>query len=238
MAKVLVKNASNIYTIYFKGKGITPFQVGEGVTGFTKTGLIDMSWLNVEYYDGMAGNHHHITTRSYYDIILPYLSLYIKDFPYNKDDFKIVPYWSDDKLYSVAYLKPKKNMKFTISINNIVLSEHGNFDSITNAKKIWEENAGCVETAYHRLFRGAHTCGKVINETIDNDKKLFISCDSMAIPMLPIFACYYKEVVFMDNRTSGKTSYANYFENVVFDDVIFCVSCHAKLDKFTDTNLT
>ena len=40
----------------------------------------------------------------------------------------------------------------------------------------------------------------------------------MSIPLIPILCCYFKEVVFMDNRDG--ISHCEYYENVVFDYVI------------------
>ena len=72
---------------------------------------------------------------------------------------------------------------------------------------------------FHRLYKGGHRCSRIINETIDNDRKILISGDSFMIPLVPILACYFKEVVLMDNRTAK--SQAEYFENIDFDIVCF-----------------
>ena len=132
-------------------------------------------------------------------------------------------------------------MKFSLDINGIKIGEHLDFSEIQNVeihndKEAFVSYTGSLvptHSEYHRLFRGAHACCVIINENIDNENSIFISGDSMMIPLIPIFACYYKEVVYMDNR-DGK-SHKEYFEGKTFDELLLCFSPHN--DKVLGVNL-
>ena len=217
MAKVLCKTSDNIYWMRFLKPGQTVFSCSN--FDLSNKNVIDIGWLNVKFYDGWSTNEHHITTKSYYKMILPFMSLYMDNFKFNIDDFDLVKYYTDDG-FDVSYLVLKNtDLKFTIDRNGVLLSEHGDFSSLINMEKLWEEPP-CKDckTAYHYLFRGTHSCCKIINETIDTDKTILVTGNSMSVPIIPILCCYYKEVVYLDNRDG--LSHSNYFEGKVFDDVI------------------
>jgi hypothetical protein len=55
------------------------------------------------------------------------------------------------------------------------------------------------------------------------------------IPTIPIFASYYKEVVYMDNRDNK--SHREYVEDVIFDEVLFCPYEDSQFNKVTEINL-
>jgi hypothetical protein len=114
-----------------------------------------------------------------------------------------------------------------MSINGVEVGKHLSFDDIQNVTPHNDSEAYaryndtspmCSE--YHRLYRGSHACSRVINEDIKEDTSIFISGDSMMIPLIPIFCYYYKEVVFMDNR--DEQSHNDYFEGKAFDEILLC----------------
>ena len=225
MAQVVCKDAREIWYVYFGGVGSTVFTTSKYNFNDIKGTLIDLRMLNVKRYDGFKDNEHHITTESYYKIIIPFLNLYIKTFKFNYDDFELVPYFTKDNKFNCSYLKPKnEEHRFTISIDGKTVARHAKFDALHNAKRFHKdkdtyfEKNGFDVSEYHRIFRGAHSCCRIVNETIGNDKKIFISGDSMMIPIIPILCCYFKEVVYMDNR-DGK-SHKDYFEGKIFDTII------------------
>lgn len=212
MAKVLAKTSNNIYWLRFPKPGQTCFSTSE----FDLTGkkVIDIAWLNNKFYEGWKNNDHHIMTKCFYKMILPFISLYIKSFSFNIDDFEIVEHFVEKEKYDVKYLIPKnENLRFTLEINGEKVVENGYFDDLHCIGKDYKDF-----TDYHKVFIGTHSCCILRNETIDNNKTIFITGDSMIIPAIPIFACYYKEVVFMDNRTNQ--SFKHYYEGKVFDEVI------------------
>jgi hypothetical protein len=57
---------------------------------------------------------------------------------------------------------------------------------------------------YHQLFRFAHRSGIVTNLTIDNNEKIVFNTDSMSVPVIPILANYYKEILVIDVRNSNR----------------------------------
>ena len=215
---VLCKTNDNIFYMRF----VKPGQTYKSLSSFDLTGknTIDISWLNVDYYNGYPLNEHHITTASYYNVILPFLKLYIKDFHFDINDFELVPHIVElnYNLFDVSYLKPKKEFKFSMSKNGQELFTNGDFQSLHYMEDTFGDQLGDELTDYHKLYRGSHCCSRVINETIDNKLSIFISGDSMSIPMIPILACYFKEVILMDNRDS--VSHADYYKNKIFDYVI------------------
>lgn len=242
MAKVVCKNAKEIWYLYFGAIGSTIFTTPKFDFSSVREQLIDLRVLNVNRYDGFKDNDHHITTECYYRIILPYLNFFIKTFKFNYDDFEMVPYFTKDRKFNCSYLKPKNNTyKFNISINGITLCKDGGFDALHNAKRMHRDKGNVFEkmgwsiSEYHRLFRGSHSCCRIINETIDNDKSIFVSGDSMMIPIIPILCCYFKEVVYMDNR-DGK-SHKDYYEGKYFDSVILQFYDGNTANKVIETNL-
>ena len=232
---VLCKNIANIFYLRF----VKPGQSFKSVSSFDLTGknLIDMSWLNVDYYDGYPLNEHHITTASYYKVILPFLKLYIKDFPFDINDFEYVPYAivQNNKIFDISYLKPKKEFKFSMSRNGKELFTNGDFSSLHYMEGTFDDPLNDDLTDYHKLYRGYHSCSRVINDTIDNDLSIFITGDSMSIPLIPVLACYFKEVVLMDNRDF--LSHSDYYENKNFDYVIIQLWEGHHIDKPLKVNL-
>lgn len=236
MAKVLGKKASNIYWMRFLKPGQTPWSILMHDETLKDKNTIDIGWLNVKYYDGWYTNEHHITFESYYKLILPFMSKCMENFNFNIEDFKLVEKYSKDKKFNVSYLVPKDtNLKFSFERNGEKIFENKGFGYLHDMKTKRPEDEGLFLTEYHEIFRGTHTCCIVRNETIDSDRSIFISGDSMMAPIIPILACYYKEVVFMDNR-DGK-SHKDYYEDKMFDDIIIQMTEGISINKELSTNL-
>lgn len=233
--KILAKTNDNVYYMRFPKQGQTPWSVSSFKDLLKDKKVIDIGWLNLKRLDGWLGEEHHLYPDNYYKMILPLMNLYIKNLKFNIDDFEVVPYFTKDYKYNMSYLVPKdKSLKFTFERNGKLLSEHGDFSTIMGLDMEKCGN-GDVASEYHKLFRGTHCCCRVINETIDNENKLFITGDSMTAPIVPILACYYKEVVYMDNR-DGK-SHKNYFDGIIFDDVIIQLLEGILVKKYLIDNL-
>ena len=214
MGNIICEKTENIFYMWFPLPGhnfltSTKFKFQEDAK------LIDMSWLNVEYYNGYEFNDHHITTLSYYYVILPFLNLYI-DFGYNIDDFTIVPKFEYDrgKVHTTSYLKPKEDLRFTLSIDGNIME--GDFDILHNMETDWGDEGPGATTSYHKLYRGTHQCSSITNPR--GKGSIIISGDSMFAPMIPVLACYFNTVTMLDNRTG--VSHKEYYEGKVFDYVI------------------
>ena len=247
MSKVLCKNAGGIYYILFGGQYSSVFSSSkfnlDATVKKNKNGFfIDTRMLDLEYYDGYKDNEHHIATRSHYNVLAPFLSYIIKTFKFDKDDFVKVPYFTKDFKHDVSYLVPKKDFHFTLSINGCDVGEHLSFDDIQNIKphtdteayRLYKDDTP-LHSEYHKLYRGSHACSVIINEDISEDSSIFISGDSMVIPLIPIFCCYYKEVVYMDNRDNQ--SHKDYFEGKTFDEVLLCFFDGSAPNKVLEINL-
>ena len=90
------------------------------------------------------------------------------------------------------------------------------------------------DTDYHKLFSYPHMCSKVTNNTINSDKKLFISGDSQMIPSIAFLASHFKEVYYFDNRTSK--SFKGIIESNDYTDVLFAIG-NNDIQKYTQENL-
>lgn len=208
--RLAVRSNDNIFWMRFVKPGQTAWSCSRHSTVLKGKKVIDLSWLNVRYMEGYAGNEHHITTDSFYKIILPLMSVYMKNFPFDIEDFEKIEYHTPEG-FDLSYLEPRnKDLRFTIECDGNVLSRHGDFATLHMMNDSQNE--------YHNLFRGDRTCCRILNETADNKKRLLISGDGMLIPAVPILARYYKEVIYLDNR-DGK-SYKDYYQDILFDDVI------------------
>ena len=64
-----------------------------------------------------------------------------------------------------------------------------------------------------------------------------MSGDSYMIPVIPIFACYFHEVVSLDNRYGSDISNAAYYEGKIFDKVIVSCSENNPPQKYLQWNL-
>ena len=214
--QLLCASSSNIYYIWFPLPGHNFFTSTKYKFPEENT-LIDMSWLNVEYYNGFELNDHHITTLSYYFIVLPFLDKFLK-FGYDINDFDLVPTfeYNSGKAHTVSYLTPKEDLRFTLSIDGKTVSEEGGFNTLHNMETDWGDEGPGATTKYHKLYRGTHQCSSITNPR--GRGSIIISGDSMLAPVIPILACYFNVVTYLDNRTD--ISHKEYYDGKIFDYVI------------------
>lgn len=193
--------------------------------------LYDMRQFNFLYYKRSIINLHHVILPCYIRIVYPYLSDILK-FPYKRSDFDLYPYNQEEM--ECSFLWPKKEMEWTVNINQQPMAEHEGFRCLTNIDKKY---LGDTSSPYHRIFCSSHKCCRIINESLPNGKSILVSGDSYMIPVIPILACYYHEVVSMDNRQVDPISNASYYEGKVFDQVVIACSECSPLEKYTGWNL-
>lgn len=231
--QILCKKTENIFYVWFPSPGhnfftSTKYKFPEG------SNLIDMSWLNVEYYNGFGLNDHHITSLSYYYIVLPFLDMHLH-FGYNINDFNVMPDFQLDngKVYTTSYLKPKEDLRFTLSIDGNTVSEDGGFDTLHNMETDWGDEGPGAVTKYHKLYRGTHQCSSITNPRGKNS--IIISGDSMFAPMVPVLACYFNNVTMLDNRTG--ISHKDYYDGKIFDYAIMEFWEGTAPEKVTEENL-
>lgn len=223
----------NLFWIRFPLPGQNPFHTSIFKHDETDN-WIDISWLNLEYYSGWERNEHHIMTKYYHNVIMPFLSYRIPNFPFKLTDFNLVRKFVGEEQYDVSYLVPKdESLRFTLEVNKVEIGRNLPFDILHRMDD--ERVLYDGDTYFHRQYNGAHACSILINNTIDNDRRIMVTGDSMMIPIIPVLGCYFKEVVYMDNRDGE--SYKEYYENKVFDNIIIEVWEGFKIAKPLIENL-
>lgn len=198
-------------------------------------------------YEGLKENGHHYTTSYHIHYVLPCLSK-IFNLNFKLDDFNLVKnlHKQDGKIFDLSYLAPKNDFSYTVECleRNIILN-NVKFDKLVNNKE-----KSYLKTPYHLLCIAHHEPCIITNNTLNNNRNLFISGDSQMIPSILPLTNYYKQIFYMDNRTglakdkNGKIylerkktkSFFKTYENILFDDVL--VELYAnKLENYTVINL-
>lgn len=192
-------------------------------------------------YDNLIGDEHHYTTAYCIKYVLPLINK-VLNFGFDENDFDLKKYYFDENgiKNDLSYLIPKN--KYTFKLYSFLRDKEFNF----------EYDGGLVfnfnlrpEGKYRDLFVFPHQCSKIVNNELQNDKKLFISGDSQIIPCISVLACYYKEVWYFDNRTGKEgnvidkektISYEETYKDVEFDDVLIELYSNP-LNWYTEINL-
>lgn len=175
------------------------------------------------FYTNWKLNEHHFTTDYHIKYSFPLLSKQL-GLEYNRNDFILDNRKSNE--FDISILKPKKEYKY--EIYGYTRNEHFydlTFDDITSNNSTKNDITG-----YHRLYKYSHECSRLINKTLNNNRKLFISGDSQVIPDIPFLSCFFKEVWLMDNR--NKLSLKDKYKDVIFTDTIVVFSIGSDKDYF------
>lgn len=165
-----------------------------------------------EMYKGWKNNTNHFTTEYHRKYVLPLLSN-LFTFNYNENDFILKENIIDNK-HDISMLYPKQN--YIYEIYGYSRDEH--FDNLKYEDLLVNTSTKSEITPYHKLYKYGHECSRLINKTILNNRKLFISGDSQMIPDIPILSCYFKEIFYFDNRY--KKQLQNTYKDVLFTDIL------------------
>ena len=181
-----------------------------------------------EMYDDWHLNENHFTPKYHLNYVLPLLRE-VLDLPMSSQDFDFVPRTDSTGQHDISYLRPRKECRYEVFGFN--RNEH--FEDISFSQ-LQECSSHDAATEYHqRYYKYAHECSRVINKTLDNNLKLFISGDSQMIPHITTLTTYFKEVWYMDNRS------AMYFQNkyleIDFSHVLVELNCNS-LAKYVHWN--
>ena len=203
------------------------------------------------------GNEHHFVNHWIYENTL-WAAFKLLNIKFNPLDYYKVNNFSQDKdiITDFSYIMPYNGGSFEISCDiftpydencesfyvNKQFKDEGDFsiliarspENVPNAE-YFRRSLGYPTTDYHTLYRCPHQCSLIKNKTINNGKKLLISCDSHSIPIIPILANYYEEVAVMDSRVIFSQKWIYGSRN--FDDVLFVMSPINFLEKYTEDNL-
>ncbi len=166
-----------------------------------------------DVYGKWKVNEHHFTTEYHKKYVIPLLCELL-ELTFNPNDFILIERKHRD--FDISFLKPTKEYKY--EVYGYTRNEHFydlSFDDITTNNSTKKDI-----TEYHRLYKYGHECSRLINKTINNERKLFISGDSQLIPDIPFLSCFFKEVWFFDNREKNilKDKYNEYdFSDVLIE---------------------
>lgn len=180
--------------------------------------------------DSMYGtyplNNHHFKPFYHIQYVLPILCESL-NIPYDINDFNIIENFDGD--YDISYLEPK--MEYIFDLHDMINDEkHENVDFSYLRKCDLNDSS---LTKYHRLFCYPHRCGHIVNKTINNDRILVISCDSQMIPIMPVLACYFKEIWHLDNRQNKEV--IKHIDPSNITDVVLIGGFNEE-EKYTITN--
>lgn len=177
-------------------------------------------------YEKMPGNQHHYTTEYTYKYVLPLIDS-ILGFGFNMDDFNMNELIINTG--NLSYITPKKEEQ------DFTLTCYTDDETVMNVNyKGLFEPVFFENPVYRPLYRYHHRCSRIINNTIDSDRKLMISGDSQMVPSIAPLANYFKEVWYFDNRTgwirnqkqefefleNKFVSFQDNYKDIIFTDII------------------
>ena len=178
-------------------------------------------------YGTYALNGHHFKPFYHIQYILPILCKDL-NIPYDINDFNLIEEFDGNA--DVSFLESKN--KFTFDLYDLFDDkQYENVDS--SFLRTCNVNDATL-TKYHKLFCFPHRCGRIFNKTIETNRRLVVSCDSQMIPIMPVLACYFKEIWHLDNRGNKKI-----VENIDVDKIsdVIIVGGFNNEEKYTITNL-
>lgn len=199
-------------------------------------------------YTGLLNNEHHYTTLYSISYVLPILNTMF-NFGFDVNDFKLTEniYIDDNEnCFDLSYLVPKKVYNYTFI--NLITDKI--YENLTYNELINNKNICSIDSPYHSLFVGAHSCSLLVNNDISTNMQLLISCDSQIIPSVLPLSIYYKKICILDNRTGIYTNkngiiqrdiehtseIINKVNNIKFDDVLIELY-YNPLEYYIDINL-
>lgn len=183
-----------------------------------------------ELYRGWPGNDHHWTTETCWNRIIPDLCRDL-DVDFNPDDFLCTAYISEK--WDVTFHTPKERL--------------GNEFQVVKFEDPQTVKTGCHQdvlrclydrdmfSRYQSLFSLWHKCGTIKNLSMKNGRRLLVNGDSEMIPIIPILASYFEEIMYLDNRT--ETSFSKMIDAYDFTDYV-CLMYHRHLCDGTNKILS
>lgn len=175
--------------------------------------IIDFPIVDDSYfYKGWKLNEHHYTTKYHREIFLPKLN---EIFNFGLDlerDFHVVENYYND--FDISMPFPNKDVIYDVfSYLTNEYNENYKYSDFVNADGKCEYN-----TEFHKLYKYAHKCSRIINKTSESNRKILIDGDSQMIPSIMPLSVYFKEVWYFDNRSSK--SLEKELDSCEFTDVL------------------
>lgn len=172
-----------------------------------------------DLYCNYDSNHHHWTTKRVWEYAVPVLA--------EKLDLNI-DFKAFDKM---IYIRDGQDLSFhRIKNENEFLFDVYRLDDLQTCVKSGSnmDAVRClddktVKTNYQTLFTIWHGSGIIKNRSVKNCRKLLYNGDSQSIPIIPILAYYFEEIMFLDNRTD--MSYRSTIDEFKFTDYVCLIWC-------------
>ena len=178
-----------------------------------------------DFYGTYRLNEHHFPPMAHFNKTMPMLAKILK-FNFSKDDFDIKE--MEDQGHDLSMPQPKLNLKID------AICHTGQEDSLNDAP--FEELSKCKRnlTPYHKVFRYFRCASTIINKTVKNGRRLFVSGDSHMIPVIPMMLPYFELITYSDNRDN--IEFFDSIEKITYTDVLFQFY-DKRLTYYTKTNL-
>ena len=188
-----------------------------------------------------SSDRYHFTPHYHINYVLPLLAK-VLDFNFDLNDFD----YTERILRGadLSYLKPKVDYDFEVTRfrgNKVMRVKYDGLNRVS------ENNWPLYAYRFQYLY--PHDCSSVKNLNLNTGRKLIISSDSQMIPDIPVLACYFDEVWYMDNRTGhvgrGKNLHTEIdkvrknedrLSKVDFTDVLICMTNNS-VEKYQIYNL-
>ena len=145
-------------------------------------------------------NHHFVIPWQQSNIAPAILRLF--DIEFSLNDFNKIAYFvqneSTQEMYDLSYMMPKEEQRFSITdIETGTTVEQNSLFRDYNDNNCREQYA---TSYYHYFLWCTHKCALIRNNSLPDGKSIVISCDSQMAPVVPVLACYFKEILHLDRR--------------------------------------
>ena len=178
-------------------------------------------------YNGWHLNSNHFVPLYHREYVLPLLDkLLCLGVDYN--DFVLIDRRSGK--FDISLYVPKS--EYVFEAYGFTRGEH--IDGLCFSDLISNSSKGGDITDYHRQFIYAHECSRIINKSVNNGRRLFISGDSQLIPDIAFLCCFFDEVWYFDNRRGLVLS--DRWKDIEFTDVLIELNCNP-LSRYIGDNL-
>lgn len=181
-------------------------------------------------YTNTISNNHHFSNDYHYDYCINLYNEMLKfDFNINEFIYKEYIGTNIDDDFSIKYLIPKNKKRFKlhyVNINNLYTECNGDYECLMNFNKYVN-----VNDSYRNMYIGNHCQSIITNYGDNNNKTLLVIGDSQIIPEIPLFAYYYKNVLYYDNRNNNPLMEYELY-NMHIDQCLVQMWAGSPIDKY------
>ena len=164
------------------GYAETISRLGQALSGFEHIS-------GIETYEKIPDDTHHWTTGFVWGAAIPKIMAGLGVDEFDPARFELVE--KTEKGYSLSHHRLKGGGDFVFENAETGYSRRGPHETLRR-----QANKG---SAYRGLYAGQHCVSRVKNLGLRSGRRLLLNCDSMSIPLVPILACYFDEILAVDN---------------------------------------